>query len=378
MGYGGRIMNSIKGILFGIVLFLVSFGVLYWNEGRADMSDVAKKATVIEASNVTANQAFDGLLVSATGTVTAEPMIGDDLYLKPGAYFAVERNVEVYSWVEQEETTTKTTTGGSSTSETTYTYVMEWADTPADSSNFHVPEGHTNAPASIDDLTKNVDEAMLEQYSFAPESVDAPSLSKVVLKADKLTLTQNASLANDTYVFVRNSTTGTYTAPQLGDVRVSYNALPVPFEGTLFGKLDGGTIDPYVSSKGDTLYRVFEGGHDESVAQLHSEYTTSLWIFRLVGFLMMWFGLTALFGPISIILDFLPVFGAISRALIGVITFAVALVLSAVTIVISAILHSLIAVIIVGVIALGAMIAGLMVWRKNKAKTSPASASSKM
>lgn len=31
----GRLGVSIKGVLVGVVLFLISFGVLWWNEGRA-------------------------------------------------------------------------------------------------------------------------------------------------------------------------------------------------------------------------------------------------------------------------------------------------------------------------------------------------------
>ena len=34
-GYFGRIGNAIKGVIFGIVLFFVSFIILFWNEGRA-------------------------------------------------------------------------------------------------------------------------------------------------------------------------------------------------------------------------------------------------------------------------------------------------------------------------------------------------------
>ncbi|MFZ2682208.1 MAG: TMEM43 family protein [Patescibacteria group bacterium] len=371
--YGQRIMNSIKGVLFGIVMFLASFGVLYWNEGRADMSDVAKKAVVIEASNVAANTGADGTLVSATGTVTADTLIGDDLFLKPGPFYSVSRNVEVFAWVETSTSTTKNNTGGSSTTETTYSYKKEWTNSPADSSKFHVPEGHTNVMADISDASKTVPTAMLEQYNFSPQAAKAPAPTQLSLQAANLSLTSNASLVDGTtFIFVRNSTTGTYSAPELGDVRVSYSTLAVPFEGTLFGKLNGSSIDAYVTPKGDTLYRAFLGGHDQAVAKLHSEYTASLWGLRLVGFLMMWMGLSALFGPISIILDFLPIFGTISRSVIGMVTFAVAFVLSCVTIVISAILHSLIAVIVVCVLLLAAAIGGGVMWKKKQGAKKPA------
>lgn len=364
------IKTSFGGVIIGVVLFLASFAVLYFNEGRVDLSDIAKKATIIEADNVQANAALEGELVSASGTVTAEPTIGDDLYLKPGAYFAVQRNVDVYAWVEKSETVTRSSADGETT-ETEYTYVMEWTSNPADSSDFHEPEGHTNPPASISEVIMTADDAMLGQYSLTPEVVTLPTLSKLVLKSDLLTLTQNATLANDSYVYVRNSSTGTYAEPQLGDVRVSYDVLKVPFEGTLFGKLEGTSIKPFVTKKGDTLYRIFTESHDESIATLHREYTTALWAFRFFGFLMMWFGLALLFGPISTLIDFVPVLGKVGRMFIGFITFVVSLVLAGVTILVSAILHNIFAVIIVAVLILGGAIAAGKIAKKNQLTTHP-------
>ena len=33
--WGGRIKTSFKGLLFGLILFLGAFPLLFWNEGRA-------------------------------------------------------------------------------------------------------------------------------------------------------------------------------------------------------------------------------------------------------------------------------------------------------------------------------------------------------
>ena len=35
IGWGSRLMESIKGVIAGLILFLLSFLVLFWNEGRA-------------------------------------------------------------------------------------------------------------------------------------------------------------------------------------------------------------------------------------------------------------------------------------------------------------------------------------------------------
>jgi hypothetical protein len=359
-------MKAFQGVLLGLVLFVVSFGLLYWNEGRVDVSDIAKKAIIIEAANVQANTAAEGQLVSASGTVSAEPLIGDNLYLKPGAYLTVERQVEVLAWVEKSETVTRTDSNGVETSETEYSYLTEFTRDPADSSKFHEPEGHTNIAPAIPELTITTDSARVGQYDLTPEVIQMPSAVTLQLTPDMVSLTENASILAGNSVYVRISNTGAAMDADLGDLRISYQVVKIPFEGTAFGQLDGATIDPYVTKQGDTFYRLFSGSHEQSLALMHGEYKTGLWAFRFIGFLLMWFGLWSLFGPLSRVLDFVPVVGGIGKAFIAFATLAVAFVLSAVTILVSAILHSLLAVIIVVAVILFATLGGGVVAKKNK------------
>jgi hypothetical protein len=95
------------------------------------------------------------------------------------------------------------------------------------------------------------------------------------------------------------------------------------------------------------------------------------WILRLVGFLLMWVGLSLCFGPITTFLDVLPFLGSASRFVIGLVTFAVALLLSAITIVISMLVHNLLALIVV----FGLLIGGVILWgnmRKQQSRARPA------
>ena len=368
-GYGGRIINSIKGVVIGLILFVVSFGLLYWNEGRVDLSNIAKTATEISSATVSTDSTVSGKLISTSGNVNSDQVIGDNLYLNPDKFIAAEREVEMYSWIEKSESHSKTNTGGSETTETTYTYSKGWEENPKSTSNFKHPEGHENPQKSLDSYTNKVTAATIGVYNLDPQSVTLPNFSQLPLNSQNITLSDGATLANDSYLFIKKSEGGTFDSPQVGDLRISYHVLRPGFDGTIFGKLSGSKIDPYFDQDGNNLYRVFIGTRDQGIATLHTEYTTLLWILRLVGFLLMWFGLSALFGPISVLMDILPIFGAISRSLIGVITFAVAFVLTIVTILVSMIVHSLIALIIALVITVGAIIA-FFVMLKNKKKAS--------
>lgn len=355
-----------------MILFIVSFGLLYWNEGRVDLSNIAKIATEISSATVSTDSTLSGKLISTTGVVNSDQIIGDNLFLNPDKFIAAERKVEMYSWIEKSESHSKKNIGGSETTETTYTYAKDWEENPKSSSNFKHPEGHENPQKSLDSYTNKVTVATIGAYNFDPQSVMLPNFSQLPLNSQNVTLSAGATLANDSYLFIRKSEGGTFETPQIGDLRISYRILQPGFNGTIFGKLSGSKIDSYFDQSGNHLYRVFIGTRDQSITTLHTEYTILLWILRLVGFLLMWFGLSALFGPISVLLDILPIFGAVSRSLIRAITFLVAFVLTIVTILISMLLHSFIALIIALVVTVGAIIAFFVVFKNKKAATIPA------
>jgi len=371
-GYGNRILNSIGGVLIGLVLFIGSFVLLYWNEGRADISSIAKTAVEVSSQSVSTDTSLTNKLISTTGVVNSDQTIGDNLFLNQDKYIAIQRKVEMYAWIEEKQTKTTKNTGGSETTETTYNYVKGWTGNPGYPSDFKYPQGHENPTEAINDSLIKVQSAAVGAYSFDPGSVTLPESPKLSLDSQNINLSQNAVLANDTYLFVPKSATGTYENPGLGDLRVSYTALKTGFTGTIFGNLSSdGTIVSY-DQNNNHLYRLFTGTRDAAISTMHSEFVTLTWILRLLGFLAMWIGLMAVFGPVSVLLDILPVFGTISRTLVGFLTFIVSLVLSIVTIIVSMLLHSLVALLIALLITIGVIYLLTMRWKnKKKAQITP-------
>ena len=100
--YGDNIVESIKGMLVGVVLFVVAFPLLWWNEGRTDLGNVAKKAQVVAPQPASATG--EGKLVAVTGPLATEDQLQDPKYLQPGAYVKLQREVEQYAWVETKKT----------------------------------------------------------------------------------------------------------------------------------------------------------------------------------------------------------------------------------------------------------------------------------
>jgi hypothetical protein len=361
VSWGKRIEKSFKGIILGIILFIASFFVLWFNEGRVDFSKIAKLSVPVEANFV--DEKAEGKFISVTGKLESNQTIGDPRFLKPGPYIKLVREVEMYAWVEKTETKTHKKVGGEEEKITTYKYVKEWTPKPKDSSTFKYPEGHTNPPMPFWGETFFVETAKVGAYEFSPREADLPQPTPISLNEENVILNGNAKLEGN-YIFIGQ---GTLTNPQIGDVRVSFKGVRTGQTVTLFGKLENGKVEPYYYKENVRLYRVLTGSRDDAISQMAKEYKVNLWLFRGLGFLMMWLGLNLILGPISTFLDVVPILGSISRGLIGVILFVITLILSTITIIISKLFHNvLILLLIVLLVTVGGF---FFLKRKRKQET---------
>jgi hypothetical protein len=351
--WGQKLSESIKGVIIGLVLFIASFGVLWWNEGRADLSKIADDAIPVDSAVVDVQN--EGNLVAVTAALSSPEYLGDPGLLNPGNYITLSRHVEMYAWVERSESTTEKKVGGGEETTTTYTYSMEWTSFPADSSNFQEPAGHYNPPLSYENKTFYVNNATVGVYPVDVSGMSLPGGGDVPLESTSIDYRSGGRLDGG-YLFIGKGWGSSMSNPQVGDIRISYTALPDGANVTAFGKLEGGGLAPYLTKKDDRLYHARYGTMEEAVATLHREHKTTTWILRIVGFLMMWFGLALFFGPINAVLDVLPFLGNVSRTIIGIAMFLVALVLSFVTIVVSMIAHNIIALLITLAVIIGGVI----------------------
>lgn len=363
-GWGSRLGSSLSGMLIGVILFLSSFGVLFWNEGRADLSKVADDAIPISSDEVNSDEDAQGQLVSTSGVLTTDELLSDDLYLVPDNYVYLRRNVEVYSWVEKKSSSSEEKFGGSEEVETTYTYKKEWVSEPAESADFKIPEGHENVPKQLEDLSVTASNATVGVYTIDPEQASLPGAEDLKLTESNTQFSEDTTteLASGKYLF---NGFGTLTAPEVGDTRISYQVVPSDQNVTVFGKLEGDKILTFRDKKGNVLYRVFSGSSsDDAVATLHGEYKTMLWVFRLIGFLMMWIGLNLVFGPIGVLAAVIPFLAHLTRSVVKIATFIVSLVATIITILVSMVLHNIWAVIAVLVLTAAAV----YYWLKVKDK----------
>jgi len=369
-GLGDNLVDSIKGVLVGIVLFVVSFPVLWWNEGRTDMSNVAKKAVVVKADG-SDKASGEGKLIAVTSELKPEGTLSDPDFIKPGPYVSLRREVEMYAWVETVTKKEEKKLGGGTKVTKTYTYDKKWTSHPEDSSEFHVPEGHENPPLTVRGQSWSADKAYVGAYSFAASSVQLPPARPLSLDASKLVGARGRK--DGEYVFIGRG--GGVTDPRLGDVRIAWRAVEGGRKVTLYGQGSGTEVVAYMYKGEDKLHRVVDGTHEEAIATLKSEHNMITWILRIVGFLMMWFGLALVLGPINAVLDIIPFLGSAGRALTGIALFPIALVLTGLTIIVSIVAHS--PILLVVVIAVFAGAAGFWIKTRSAKKKAAAAGGAK-
>ena len=145
-GWFGRIGSSITGVLFGLVLLVVSLVMLVWNERNAvqDLKTNREIAEiVISVSADAVDSANEGKLVHLNGRAKTDDLVTNQQFAIEENAIRLSWDAQIYQWVEKKESKKRKKLGGGEETVTTYTYKKEWVNKPIDSSRFK-ESGHDN------------------------------------------------------------------------------------------------------------------------------------------------------------------------------------------------------------------------------------------
>jgi hypothetical protein len=335
--FGDKLVGSIGSLLIGILVFIGSFAILYYSEVRTDYSAVADKAVEITEAGE------DNGLAYVTGDLDSPEYLGDDLYLEPGDYIAFDRTVEMYSWVEEKHVEDE---------EEYYTYDTKWIEEVPDSDEFDSPRRHENPAKAEKSVRETVSEGRVGDYELDMKKVRLLGFEAFDLEddvVDSYSYVEAVSDGDYEYIF---DGYGTYDDPEIGDIRIRYSVLPTGDEVTVFGRADGSKLKQHSGEKEKGLYRMFSGTKDDALSVLKGEYKTSGWIGRVLGFIVMWIGLSMILSPLSVTLELIPFLGKLGKGALGIITFAVALILTAITSFVLSIMNGFFGIIVIIVVVI--------------------------
>ena len=343
--YGQRLAGSAKGMIGGLLVFIIGTGLLWWNEGRTvrtakAIGDAASHVeSVADVSKIDAS--LNGKLIHASAFADTKDTLTDDLFGVREQAIKLDRKVEYYQWVEHSQRKKRDKVGGGEETITTYTYEQEWVKKPVNSSNFKESR-YRNANrvlSQVEERKETAQHVTFGAYTLPESLVESISGSEPVevRMTEEQRFTWNERLhmlrpkVNTETSLVHTSANTVYlglspNSPQIGDVRVTFTKVP-PADISLIAQVDGSTFKAYRAKNGQSFSRVQMGtvGVDEMIEQARSENNMLTWVLRLVGVLLIVIGLKGMFGLLPMLFKVLPFLGSIVDAGVGLVSWILGL-----------------------------------------------------
>ncbi len=340
----GRLGNAFTGILVGLLMIVIAFVLLFWNEGRS----VKRYKTLKEGAGVVMSVPSDsidptneGRLIHLTGFAETQDTPTDAMFSVSVNALRLQRSSEMYQWIESSQTEEKKKLGGGTEKVTTYSYDKQWRSSVVSSSGFKVQEGHMN-PDSMQIQSETFEANPITLGAFTlPASVassisgaDAVMLDPATVKIPQLGAHNSAILGNQIYLGEDSN------HPQIGDIRITFRSVPEQ-DISIVAAQTQQTLMPYTTEVGGRIELVEMGIQDAAsmFASAQAGNRVMTWLIRLGGFLLMLIGWNLLFKPLSVLADVVPLFGNLVGMGTGFVAFILAATLSLITVAIAWIVY---------------------------------------
>lgn len=333
-----RMGSSLKGIFTGLVLFIIAFPLLIWNEGRDIQIDrsLREGASLVKSIDATVvDPQRDGKLIHFTSEARTPSVLTDEAFAISENALKLKRTVEIYQWTEEQQTSTVEKIGGSSETSTTYSYKQIWSEQLIDSSTF---QDKVNYPNPQNKILENFEQAA------SPVSVGVYTLPDRLVSS--LADYERLNLANDLLISLPYAQQEQWqifnnyiyqsadpTNPQIGDARIWYQIIK-PGLVSVIAQQNGENLQAYQTKNGKSIemIRIGEVSAEEMFAGALQANRLTSWIIRFLAFMFMFLGLNTLLAPLTILVSVIPFFAKILRFGTKLLSGVIALLLSLVTI----------------------------------------------
>ncbi|XP_038062268.1 transmembrane protein 43-like isoform X2 [Patiria miniata] len=334
-----RMSQSFTGAMLGIGMFVVSFFILFLNEGKAVQTayslDEGLRLVVPITNNKVIFQENNYKLVHLTGNLRTDQPLVDVLFDVSVQAVKLRRDVAMYQWVEHQKKR-EIDEGSEIRIETDYMYTKEWKPYVVDANGFNNPAHHQNPkemlvrPMTFVAIHTYVGNYMLKDS--LKEKIDAfqpyvPSTQPT---------NPNVKLMDGIFYQAENP-----HRPKVGDMRVTFSysgvsgdkdsPLGPPDKVSIIAKQSGNQLTKYQTEAGDPLELVHFGEKTAEEMILDELYSSNVltWTLRAGGWLLMFLGLNFMTNIIYTIVDWVPLLRTLVR--IGLTAFNICVSLSLTT-----------------------------------------------
>lgn len=330
-GWFSRISGSIKGIGFGFVMIIGAIVLLWWNEGRAVKTYRGLKegeSVTISIKPDKINPKNENKLVHLTGLLNTNDTLFDQVFNIKSTGVKMKRNVEMFQWKEKAKTKTKKNVGGSETKTTTYSYKQDWYSYLINSGDFNDQSKQNPKSMPIKSRTLESNKVSIGAFELSSELInninDYNKMDLSGAKVDSLYFPNHTVMTD--YIFIGR---GSISNPQIGDIKVTYEEVQLA-EYSILSEQVGSSFKPYLTSE-ETYISVIKKGNltiKEMFKMEHSANDILTYALRLVGLLLIFFGIKLLFKIFEVIGDIIPFVGTIIGYGMNVVSGVLAFVIS--------------------------------------------------
>lgn len=329
--YWTRVWNSLKWILFWIVLIIASILLLWWNEWRT--IDVTQWLAEWEKITVDwkispIDKSLDWKLIYINWKADTKEILEDSTFFVSENSIKLIRDVEMYQWKENKKSSSKDNLWWSETTTTTYTYEKKWSNDKISSSSFK--EAWHDNPSywqfeSLRTISKEVKvwdmkltNAFVNQLNEESNvSIKEDNFNKFI-ESSKITNAQNL---ND-FIYIWS---WSINNPQIWDLKISFSAV-YPYEISAIGQQNWDRLISY-NTKTDTLINLLESwtvSIGEIYKQANSDNMFVAWMLRALWLFLMFVWFKLLFWLIVTLAKVLPFLSTI----LGVWTWLISFILT--------------------------------------------------
>lgn len=364
-GLGSKLSGSIGGMFLGFLIFIGSFAVLWFNEGRAvktakGLEEGLSQFVEIDYQNIDSGN--DDKLVYAYGETSSDDILSDDEFGIEINALKLKRKVEMYQWKEFTKTRKEKKLGGAEETIKDYTYKKVWSDELINSSNFKLWEDHQN-PGGMDYASFEVTAAQVDFGEFSLEDNIIKHFNNyqgLSLKDINMSDYMNAKIITekDNSLDKGNSIQklffgyGSNQNPELGDYKVSFQYIEVG-DYSIVAKQSGEEFESYETSTGSSILLINEGkvSAKKMFDEAQGNNTILTWVLRGLGVFMMFLGIKMIFGLVTTLANIIPFLGTLVDLGISLFAGIISFVLSLITIAIAWIFYRPILGVIILVVA---------------------------
>lgn len=163
-----KIVGAFGAAIFGVVLFIAAFPVLYLNESwtlTRTLGIAKAREDVIEVKADTIDPANDKKLVQFSGKAETSDIVTDEDFGVSENGIRLTRTVEMYQWEEEEEKPEK------EDAKPTYSYHADWYSTRIDSNDFH-RSGYDNPSMEYQSQTEYANHVNVGAFHLNQDLID--------------------------------------------------------------------------------------------------------------------------------------------------------------------------------------------------------------